>query len=374
MHHNRRHHPLKGYGISVAGVGAAAVLTHFLRGLGDVGIAPQFFAAILLSAWYGGLGPGLLAIALSAVATGYFLLPPDNAHAGEAIGAYMLRLIVFTVVALLTNALHAATRRAAAEADRARQAAESASTAKSRFLAMVSHELRTPLSPVLMIAEILEQDPSLPQRVRRDMGNIRRNIELERRLIDDLVDLTRISSGKMSLQRQPIDVHEPLSQAIRVCETEATEKGLKITSRFEASHPMLDGDAVRLQQVFWNLLRNAVKFTPAGVALDVSTTNTDGKIVVTIADTGMGIESERLSSIFEAFEQGGADIQSRFGGLGLGLAICQALTEAHGGSIRAQSEGPGKGAAFTLNFPALPQSSPIPDVQSPASLPAGANA
>src|SRR5690242_8539902 len=147
MQRNGRHHPLMGYGIAIAGVGAAAVLTHFLRGLGDVGIAPQFFAAILLSAWYGGLGPGLLAIALSGIATGYFLLPASNKNPGEAIGAYMLRLIVFTIVALLTNALHAATRRAAAESDRARRAAESASEAKSRFLAMVSHELRTPLSP-----------------------------------------------------------------------------------------------------------------------------------------------------------------------------------------------------------------------------------
>jgi len=352
MHWRGRQHPLIGYGIAIAGVGAAAVLTHFLRGLGDVGIAPQFFAAILLSAWYGGLGPGLLAIALSGVATGYFLLPPDHAHAGEAIGAYMLRLIVFTVVALLTNALHVATRRAAAAADRARQAAESASAAKSRFLAMVSHELRTPLSPVLMIAEILEQDPSLPQRVRRDMASIRRNVELERRLIDDLVDLTRISSGKMSLQCQPIDIHEPLAQAIRVCEAEAIEKGLKVATHFDAGQPVLSGDAVRLQQVFWNLLRNAVKFTPAGGAIDIYTSNAGGNIVVTFTDTGIGIEPQRLSSIFEAFEQGGADIQSQFGGLGLGLAICQALIEAHGGSIRAQSEGPGQGATFRVTLPA----------------------
>jgi signal transduction histidine kinase len=363
MQRNGRHHPLKGYGIAVAGVGAAAIVTHFLRGLGDVGIAPQFFAAILLSAWYGGLGPGLLAIALSAIATGYFLLPPNSAHAGEAIGAYILRLVVFTIVALLTNALHAATRRAAAEADRARQAAESASTAKSRFLAMVSHELRTPLSPVLMIAEILEQDPSLPQRVRRDMANIRRNVELERRLIDDLVDLTRISSGKMGLQRQPVDVHEPLSQAIRVCENEAAEKGLKINTRFEASGSMLDGDADRLQQVFWNLMRNAIKFTPAGGTIDIGSSNIGGNVVVTIADTGIGVDPERLSTIFEAFEQGGADIQSRFGGLGLGLAICHALTEAHGGSIRAQSEGPGKGATFVVTFPTLPQSTLSTDAQ-----------
>jgi signal transduction histidine kinase len=358
MHWRARHHPLLGYGIAIAGVGAAAVLTRFLRGLGDVGIAPQFFAAVLLSAWYGGLGPGLLAIALSALATGYFLLPPGGAHPGEAIGAYMLRLIVFTVVALLTNALHVATRRAAAEADKARLAAESASAAKSRFLAMVSHELRTPLSPVLMIAEILEQDASLPPRVRRDMGSIRRNVELERRLIDDLVDLTRISSGKMSLQCQPIDLHEPLAQAIRVCEREAADKGLRLSTHLDAARTLVNGDAVRLQQVFWNLLRNAVKFTPAGGAVDIRTASENDQVIITIADTGIGIAPDRLSSIFEAFEQGGAEIQARFGGLGLGLAICQALTNAHGGSIRAQSQGPGRGATFTLTFPQLAAQSP----------------
>jgi signal transduction histidine kinase len=329
-------------------VAAATLLTRFLAGLGDSGIAPLFFAAVLLSAWYGGMGPGLLATLLSGIATAWLL----TAHSGfsvPALASHLLRLTIFTAVAVITSSLHAAMRRAADESRRAREAAESASAAKSRFLAMVSHELRTPLSPVLMVAEMLERDPTLPPAMLPDIQTIRRNVDLEIRLIEDLVDLTRIQVGKMRLDRARLDIHVPLKAAIEVCAATRAEKNIELTTAFMTDPAWVNGDTVRLQQVFWNLLRNAIKFTPQGGQICIRTwQEPKGRIAIEMRDTGIGIEPQQLSKIFEAFEQGDSEIQVRFGGLGLGLAICQALVEAHHGSITAASEGKGRGATFTV--------------------------
>jgi signal transduction histidine kinase len=345
------------YGLALVSVVAATVLTHWLTGIGDAGISPLFFAAVLVSGWYGGRGPGLLATLLSGAATAYLLLL-SQAASYTAIRDLILRLIVFTVVSLLASSLHVALKRAADAARRAKEAAEEASAAKSKFLAMVSHELRTPLSPVLMVAELLEQDPSLTPAVRKDVRSIRRNVDLEIRLIEDLVDLTRISAGKLRLREEPVDVHEPLRAAIEVCEADLREKGLELATDLAATESHVSGDPVRLQQIFWNLLRNAVKFTPAGGRISIVSRNTpEGHLLLEVSDTGMGIEPQRLGKIFEAFEQGEPDIHVRFGGLGLGLAICQALVAAHHGSIHASSQGRGLGAVFAVTLPVI---SPAP--------------
>jgi signal transduction histidine kinase len=365
------------YGLAAVAVGAAALLTHFLAGVGDAGITPLFFAAVLLSAWYGGLGPGLLCTVLSGAATAYLLVRP-HAMTPHAIQDHVLRLIVFTTVALLTSSLHGAIKRAAEASRRAREAAESASAAKSRFLAMVSHELRTPLSPVLMVAEMLEQDPSLPPAMRKDIQTIRRNVDLEIRLIEDLVDLTRVSVGKLHLRNEPLDLRDPLQAAVQVCRGDLCDKGLDLTVDLAAQPLPVEGDPVRLQQVFWNLLRNAIKFTPSGgrirIASRINTRAEPGRgadhcAIVEIADTGIGIDPQQLSKIFEAFEQGEPDIQVRFGGLGLGLAICQAVVDAHHGSIAAASPGKGQGATFTVALPLAAQTPPRDKQGSGQSLP-----
>jgi signal transduction histidine kinase len=338
------------YGLAVLTVGAAAAITHFLAGIGDVGITPLFFAAVLLSAWYGGLGPGLLCTFLGGAATAALLVHP-HAITRQGVEDHILRLVVFTTVAVLTSSLHGAMNRAAEASRRAREAAESANAAKSRFLAMVSHELRTPLSPVLMVAEMLEQDPSLPPAILKDIQTIRRNVDLEIRLIEDLVDLTRISVGKLHLRQKLLDLHDPLKAAVDVCRGDLCEKGLDMTMELPAEACLVEGDPVRLQQVFWNLLRNAIKFTPAGGQIRVSSRVMPGqRVSIEITDTGIGIDPLHLSRIFEAFEQGNQDIQTRFGGLGLGLAICQGIIEAHHGSITAASPGEGQGATFTLTL------------------------
>ncbi|HEV3098778.1 MAG TPA: HAMP domain-containing protein [Candidatus Udaeobacter sp.] len=221
--------------------------------------------------------------------------------------------------------------------------------AKDQFLAMLSHELRTPLTPVLASALALESEPALPEDIHESLQMIRRNVELEARLIDDLLDLTRIDRGKIQLNFEVVDAHTLLQNALEICQAEIDRKHLRRSLNLGARKVHLRADPARLQQIFWNLINNAVKFTPSDGQISISTSNTSkGELRVEIADTGLGIESEALPKIFDAFEQGG---RTQLGGLGLGLAISKALVEAHKGTITAQSAGRNKGSTFTLVFP-----------------------
>lgn len=333
--------------------GAALVLA--LQRMGYNGLSP-LLGAVVVSAWYGGLGPGMLSLVLSSMIA-YRLLPRHTALGADNVD--VLRTAVFAVVALFASALHFVTRRARELAERARDAAERARTvaeeanaAKSRFLAMVSHELRSPLSPVLMAVAVAESDPTVPARIREELDTIRRNVALQVRLIDDLLDVARISHSKLNLTLADVDLHDPLQATIRSCQDGMQEKHLQLRANLDANSRTVYGDAGRLQQIFWNLLRNAIKFTPDGGWIAVRTYNDlRGWVAVEIADSGIGIEEHRLSVIFTAFEQGGDNISRRFGGLGLGLSICGALAEAHGGMVTADSTGPGKGATFTVRLP-----------------------
>ena len=237
---------------------------------------------------------------------------------------------------------------------KARDAAQKASKAKDDFLAALSHELRTPLNPVLLIASAMEMDPTLSERAREQAGSIRRNAELEARLIDDLLDLTRIAHGKMRLVPSSIDLHAVLSQTEEIVRSESSGKRVTVHFAKAATAHHVHGDSARLQQVFWNVLKNAIKFTPKGGEVHVTTSNDGtGRLTVRVTDTGIGIDSDGLSKIFNAFEQGNISTHS-FGGLGLGLAITRAIVEMHGGSIIAQSPGRGGGATFTIEFDAVP--------------------
>jgi HAMP domain-containing protein/signal transduction histidine kinase len=220
--------------------------------------------------------------------------------------------------------------------------------AKDQFLAMLSHELRTPLTPVLASAVALESERGLPENIQDSLQIIRRNVELEARLIDDLLDLTRISKGKVQLNFEVVDAHTLLRNAIEICQEGIDQKHLLLRLDLAAQKVHLRADPARLQQIFWNLIKNAVKFTPRDGQISISTSNDhENHLCIEVADTGMGIEPESLSKIFNAFEQGGV---SQLGGLGLGLAISKTLVEAHNGTIMAASAGRNKGARFTLTF------------------------
>ena len=238
-----------------------------------------------------------------------------------------------------------------AQEEALRKEAEAAVRAKDHFLAALSHELRTPLSPVVLTVAAMEGDPDLPEKFRKHVAMIRRNVELETRLIDDLLDLNRVTSGKMHLQVQPTHMHAVLAQAIQTCASETSAKKLNIQFDLQADNDLVDADPARLQQTLWNLLRNAAKFTPAGGSIFIRTENSAGRVRLEVRDTGVGIEPEFLPKVFDAFEQGDIKVTRQFGGLGLGLAICKAIMDIHGGLIRAHSEGPGTGATFTVELP-----------------------
>ena len=238
------------------------------------------------------------------------------------------------------------------ELEHAKEVAEAASRAKDTFLAVLSHELRTPLTPVLMTAAVRERDPDLTQVIQGEMAMIRRNVELETKLIDDLLDLSRITSGKLTLQMEIVDLNTSVNQVCDICRSQIQEKGIELSFDLDATIGSVNADTSRLQQVLWNVLKNAAKFTPEGGTIHVCTRREDARVQVQIRDSGIGIDPEVLPKIFDAFEQGDVGVTRKFGGLGLGLAISKALMELHGGSIRVESLGVGEGCTVTIELPA----------------------
>lgn len=233
----------------------------------------------------------------------------------------------------------------------AREAAEAASRSKDQFLAVLSHELRTPLTPVLTTVAALESDTSLSPELHGSIEMIRRNVELEARLIDDLLDLTRIAKGKLQLNFETIDVHKCLRHALDICRNEINARGVEVIEALHAARRHARGDPARLQQVLWNLIKNAVRFTPAGGKVTIGSENpSDDLLRLYVADTGIGIEQDLLPKIFNAFQQGEQTLQRKFGGLGLGLAISKSLVELHGGTISAASAGKDRGARFEITI------------------------
>jgi signal transduction histidine kinase/CheY-like chemotaxis protein len=236
-----------------------------------------------------------------------------------------------------------------------RQELIGANAAKDQFLALLSHELRNPLSPVIAMVGELEASADSSPEVRRALEVIRRNVELEARLIDDLLDVTRIAKGKLQLAFETVSVHEILQRAYEICREEILGKNLGIEFRLRAENVHVQGDPARLQQVFWNLIKNSVKFTPAHGRIIIETINpSPEQIEIRTSDTGIGIEPAKIDKIFNAFEQGQSSITRRFGGLGLGLAISKAMVAAHGGSIQVESDGKDHGATFTVTLQTVP--------------------
>jgi len=257
------------------------------------------------------------------------------------------------------------------ELNRAKEAAEAANKAKDNFLAILSHELRTPLTPVLATVAMLEDDKTIPLPVRTDLEMIRRNIEVEARLIDDLLDVTGIIRGKLELNRQPVDVRRLLEHAMQTyCANAAARKKLRVSIQVIATETHVLADSSRMTQVFWNLIQNSCKFTPESGEIYVrvynefaGARNAGPDLIVEIRDTGIGISPENMPHIFNAFEQGERSRTRVFGGLGLGLAISRAIVELHDGSITAESEGKNKGAKFVIR---------LQTVESPAAASEGA--
>jgi signal transduction histidine kinase/CheY-like chemotaxis protein len=259
-----------------------------------------------------------------------------------------------------------------AERRRAREESEAANHAKDRFLAALSHELRTPLTPILALTSVLERDPLLRTETRRRVEVVRRNAELEARLIDDLLDLTRIARGKLKVEIEEVVLGDAVDHVLEICRSEARDKGITMERKLGSGRELVArADPARLRQVMWNLVENAIRFTPPGGQIRLNAfAPSPGWVAIEVSDSGRGIEPSELGRIFHPFEQAGKSA----GGLGLGLAISSALVEAQSGVLMASSAGSGFGATFRVELPAGAPILPVREqsAEGPAATPSGA--
>ena len=256
----------------------------------------------------------------------------------------------------------------------ARAGAERANRMKDEFLATLSHELRTPLSSILGWAHLLRSRPPSAEELHKGLETIERNARVQTQLIEDLLDMSRITSGKVRLDVQPVLPASFIEAAVETVRPAAEAKGIRLGTMLDPSAGPVSGDPGRLQQVIWNLVNNAIKFTPSNGRVQVVLERVDSHIEISVADTGVGIEPQFLDHVFERFRQADASSTRHFGGLGLGLSIVRHLVELHGGTVRAHSAGIGKGSTFTVHLPlaAVQRPSQSPPRQHPAAQPSGA--
>ncbi len=303
--------------------------------------------AVLVASSIGGVGPGLLATVLAAAGTAFAQV--GWAAAPDLGWDDVFRVSMFIVVALVVSSL--ATRQRAAEdglRDAVRKLKE-ADSAKDRFLATLSHELRTPLTSILGWATILGEQPDDPATVAAGAESIRQSARTQQVLVDDLLDLSRIIFDKFHIDRSPIDLVPLARETIDLMTPAAASKQIELVLQLPKRPCVIIGDAHRIKQVIWNFLSNAVKFTPPRGRVELRIEVAGSEVVVLVTDSGMGIEPDQLSSIFERFQQGEGAVQK--GGLGLGLAIAHHVVEAHHGTVEARSDGREKGATFSARFP-----------------------
>src|SRR5213083_1340184 len=258
---------------------------------------------------------------------------------------------VLTITAMALSAGMAERQRAEEALQQQKSVVETANRTKDQFLAMLSHELRTPLTPVISTLETLETEPTQTEDSKAALAMIHRNIELETQLIDDLLDFTRIAKDKLQLRFTPVDAHLAISNVVEICRAEADLRRLRVHLNLRANTRHVAADAAKFQQIIWNLLKNAIKFTPESGEIAISSSNPSPEVLtISERDTGVGMESEVMQRIFDPFEQGNRSFERRFGGLGLGLAISKSLAQAHSGTLTAQSDGRNRGSTFLLSM------------------------
>lgn len=287
--------------------------------------------------------------------------PVRNRH-GQIVGAAKIaRDVTARVQAEEERAMLLASERAA------RERAEAASRAKDEFVAMISHEIRSPLNAILGWSQMLRQGSLDKAATTNALESIERNARAQAQLVSDLLDISRVITGKLRINARPVDITNSLESALESIRPAAEAKQIKIEVEREPYATVVTGDADRLQQVFWNLLSNAVKFTPRGGQVNVNVARQDSQLEIAISDTGAGINEEFLPYIFDRFTQADTTSARRHAGLGLGLAIVRHIVELHGGTVTAQSQGVGQGATFRVTLPVRAL-----QIREPDSLPAGA--
>lgn len=249
---------------------------------------------------------------------------------------------------------HAEAERAAEEKERLYRQAEESSRLKEEFLATISHELRTPLSAILGWARMLRMGQLSDEHAAKALDTIERNARAQAQLVDDLLDVSRIVTGKLRMDVQPADPNAFIDAAVEAVRPAADAKGVRVQKIIDTAAIPIPGDPVRLQQVVWNLLSNAIKFTPRGGRVQIRSERVNSHLEIIVSDTGQGIAPDFLPHVFDRFRQADQKTSRQHGGMGLGLAIVRHLVEMHGGSVLANSEGEGKGATFTVMLPISP--------------------
>jgi signal transduction histidine kinase len=352
--------PFTNFLIAVVTVAAALFVGLTLGGLVDLRATPLFLAAVAVTAWRGGKYPSIFAAVLAVLAIDYFIHPPI--YEFELSADAIINSIVFLLVALLISwndderKKNARQRDELLESEReARRAAEEADRAKDVFLAMVTHELRSPLNAILGWTRMLKTETLDRAQTGRALDVIERSARTQARLVEDLLDISRIRAGKFCVNAEPVDLCPLVDDAVEAVAAGIVAKRIRLHRELDRRIGLINGDAERLRQIVWNLLSNAVKFTPEGGQIEISLERANNHVRLKICDDGAGITADFLPFVFDSFRQSDEGNKAGHKGLGLGLAIVRHLTEAHGGTVRAHSAGAGLGATFTVELPLLCQ-------------------
>jgi signal transduction histidine kinase/CheY-like chemotaxis protein len=350
------------YGLAVAAPLLALILMLPLRS--PAVESPPFVAAVLLVGWVAGFAPAVVATALSIIAIEFVFLSPTFSFDGTDWPWLLVFAVVSLVIAKLAadhrrshearRLLLAREQRSRADAEAARLEADAANRAKDEFLAVLSHELRSPLTAMLGWARILRRGGLTLEQARHALEVIERNIRVQAQLVNDLVDVSRITSGKLHLDAVAVDLVPIVDDVVHGLRPDAEAKGLALSREVGAAAAVVRGDRERLHQVVSNVVSNAIKFTSPGGRVDVSLDRAGGEVRVVVRDTGVGIDPDFLPHVFERFRQADGSTTRAHGGLGLGLAIVRHLVELQGGRVQATSPGPGRGATFTIALPLMP--------------------
>jgi signal transduction histidine kinase/CheY-like chemotaxis protein len=360
--------PLR-FAVALASVGAVFVIDYFFGPLIDDGSHFLLLAtAVMVSAWFAGTGPALAATVAGAVVGAW-----EGPSSFENVRATQAHLALFVIQGLLLTALVSELRRArrdaeheASVAQEARRESEAAGRLKDEFLATISHELRTPLNSVLGWLHLLRTGKLDAPTSRRGFESVERNVRLQAQLTSDLLDVSRVLTGQLRLDSRPVSLADVARQAMVTAAPAARAKGVVVSADVPESEVPVLGDPTRLRQIVWQLVGNAVKFTPGGGAVGLTVEQSTNEVVLRVSDSGPGIAPAFLPRIFERFTQEDGSPTRTAGGLGVGLSLVRDLVELHGGDIRARNKADGSGAEFTARFPRYP----VDDVE-PAAMGGG---
>lgn len=362
------------YVVAAAAVGLAFSARLAVKPLiGDASPFLLFTPAVMVAAWFAGLGPGVFATAAAALLGSHFFLRTIGESGVERWDRVGMFLLVGGLITSLTTVVKANRRRlddSLWREHKARAEAEAANQSKDDFLSLVSHELQTPVSVVVGWAAAIRKRQLRGDALNVAVDAIERNAQIQSRLIQDLLDRARIVSGRLRLQPQVVSITEILRAAIEQLRPTFDHNHVQLTMAIEDTRYPMSADPVRLQQVFTNLLSNAAKFTPPGGHVAVEASCNARQATVTITDDGVGISPEFLPRVFDGFQQDLRTASAASHGLGLGLSIARHFVERHGGTIRAVSDGPGKGATFTVVLPMRQHAAPVVEPR-PTDVPAG---